>query len=145
MIRIASPAWETMRVHARRAYPDECCGAMLGRREAEEKVVTLAVPLPNTFVGPQRTRYELRPEDLLEATREARRQGLELLGIYHSHPDCEAYFSKTDLANSWPWYSFVVLSVRGGEVVEAASYLPNPEQTQALEEPLRTPAATPPR
>jgi proteasome lid subunit RPN8/RPN11 len=139
MIRIESQAWETMRAHARQAYPEECCGALLGRLDAHQKLVTQAIPLANAFAGPHQTRYELRPEDLLEASREARREGLELVGIYHSHPDCGPCFSKTDLANSCPWYSFVVLSVRRGEVEQATSWLPNLDRTQAVEERLEHP------
>jgi len=44
-------------------------------------------PLDNVSQGSQRARYELRPEDLLRADREAREQKLDLIGIYHSHPD----------------------------------------------------------
>ncbi len=140
MIRIDEDAWETMLAHAREVYPAECCGAMLGRINAGEKQVTRAIPLDNAYAGPQRTRYELRPQDLLNADREARRQGLDLVGIYHSHPDCDAYFSKTDLENSCPWYSFVVLSVRSGEFDHATSWLPNADQTAAEKEELIHPA-----
>ena len=71
-----------------------------------------AVPLENAFEGAQAARYELRPEDLLAADKAARARGMDLIGIYHSHPDCDAYFSETDLKNSCPWYSFVVLSIK---------------------------------
>ena len=70
------------------------------------------------------------------ADREARQQGMDLIGIFHSHPDCDAYFSKTDLENSCPWYSFVVLSVKGGKFDHANSFLPNAEQTAAEKEEL---------
>jgi proteasome lid subunit RPN8/RPN11 len=142
MIRIDTDAWSAMRSHAERAYPNECCGAMLGRIDSGVKSVQRAVALDNAFAGPQKTRYEIRPEDLLEADRAARRDGLDLIGIYHSHPDCEAYFSETDLKNSCPWYSFVVVSVRGGRFDHAASWLPNPEQTAAEAERLSYPEGT---
>ena len=81
------------------------------------------MPLENASAGSQRARYELRPEDLLHAEREARKQNMDLIGIYHSHPDCGAYFSETDLKNSCPWYSFVVLSIQKGEFDHANSWL----------------------
>jgi proteasome lid subunit RPN8/RPN11 len=109
---------------------------MLGRIEDEKKLVTIAQPLENVSAGSQAARYELRPEDLLAADREARRQNLDLIGIYHSHPDCDAYFSETDLKNSCPWYSFVVLSVREGKFDHANSWLPNAEQTESEKEEL---------
>lgn len=136
MIRIEPQAWREMVAHARATYPNECCGAMLGRVDNGHKVVELALCLENAFDGEQRHRYEVRPEDLLAAERRARREGLELVGIFHSHPDADAYFSETDLKNSCPWYSFVVLSVKRGAVEHARSFLPNAEQTAADEEEL---------
>ena len=59
---------------------------------------------------------------LLAAEREARARSLDLVGIYHSHPDCDAYFSETDLKNSCPWYSFVVLSIRKGHLTGSRDY-----------------------
>ena len=130
MIRIEPEPWAAMVAHARRIYPDECCGAMLGIAENGSKTVSEALPLENSFAGPRAARYELRPEDLLAAEKAARSRGLDLIGIYHSHPDCDAYFSQTDLKNSCPWYSFVVLSIRNGEFHHAHSWLPNFEQTE---------------
>jgi proteasome lid subunit RPN8/RPN11 len=109
---------------------------MLGRANGSEKRVSRALPLENAWPGEQRTRYELRPEDLLAAEKQARGQGLELIGIYHSHPDCDAYFSETDLKNSCPWYSFVVLSIQQGVFGHANSWLPNAEQTAVQKEEL---------
>ena len=139
MIEIAAEAWETMVRHAERIYPNECCGAMLGRIEGGAKLVTEAVPMENAYVGEQADRYELRPEDLLEADRQARARGLDLIGIFHSHPDCDAYFSNTDLKNSCPWYSFVVLSIQDGKFNHANSFLPDLDQTSAEREELTCP------
>ena len=139
MIRIEPEAWAVMVSHARSTYPNECCGAMLGSIDGGEKVVRVAVALENVFEGAQAARYELRPQDLIAADAEARRQGMDLIGVFHSHPDCDAYFSKTDLENSCPWYSFVVLSIKQGELDHANSFLPDPDQTQADSEEMEYP------
>ena len=136
MIRIEAEPWQVMLAHARETYPNECCGAMLGELDDGSKIVSVAMPLENAFAGAQAARYELRPEDLLAADRAARQRNLDLIGIYHSHPDCDAYFSTTDLKNSCPWYSFVVLSIRKGEFDHANSWLPNADQTEAAKEEL---------
>jgi proteasome lid subunit RPN8/RPN11 len=136
MIKIDKEAWEAMVAHAEAKYPNECCGAMIGHVEDGQKLVCGAAPMENAYAGVQGSRYELRPEDLLAADRSARAVGLDLIGIFHSHPDCDAYFSKTDLENSCPWYSFVVLSVKGGKFDHAASFLPNADQTAAEKEEL---------
>lgn len=109
---------------------------MIGRIQNGSKTVTEAVPLENAFRGEQGERYELRPEDLLAADKAARNRGLDLIGIFHSHPDCDAYFSETDLKNSCPWYSFVVLSIKKGKFDHANSFLPDIEQTSAEREEL---------
>jgi proteasome lid subunit RPN8/RPN11 len=136
MIKIDTTAWKVMVAHAEATFPNECCGAMIGTIDGELKVVTRALPMENAYTGTQEDRYELRPEDLLAADRDARAAGLDLIGIFHSHPDCDAYFSKTDLENSCPWYSFVVLSVKGGKFDHANSFLPNADQTAAEKEEL---------
>ncbi len=128
-----------MVLHAERTYPNECCGVMLGHIKGDAKYVTAALPLENAFIGAQGERYELRPQDLLHAERRAREHGLDLIGIFHSHPDCDAYFSETDLKNSCPWYSFVVLSVNLGKFDHANSFTPDAEQTVAETEELRWP------
>src|SRR5579864_1065783 len=136
MIRVAGEPWRGMVAPARSTSPNGCCGAMRGRVDGDAKEVLAAMTLENSSAGSQAARYELRPADLLAADREARRRGMDLVGIYHSHPDCDAYFSKTDLENSCPWYSFIVLSVKGGKFDHAASFLPNADQTDAPKEEL---------
>jgi proteasome lid subunit RPN8/RPN11 len=136
MIRIEAEPWAEMVAHARKTYPNEFCGAMLGSADDGTKLVRAAMPLENAFAGAQVARYELRPEDLLAADKAARERKMDLIGIYHSHPDCDAYFSATDLKNSCPWYSFVVLSIQKGEFHHANSWLPNFEQTEAAKEEL---------
>ena len=136
MIRIESEPWAAMVAHARASYPNECCGAMLGSTDGETKLVRESIALQNAFEGAQAARYELRPEDLLAADKAARERHMDLIGIYHSHPDCDAYFSTSDLQNSCPWYSFVVLSIQKGEFHHANSFLPNFDQTDAPKEEL---------
>jgi proteasome lid subunit RPN8/RPN11 len=136
MIHIEQAAWDVMVSHAQSTFPNECCGVMIGRTDGSKKVVTGAVAVENAYKGAQEDRYEIKPEDLLAADKRARAEGLDLIGIFHSHPDCDAYFSKTDLENSCPWYSFVVLSIRQGKFDHANSFLPNADQTAAEKEEL---------
>lgn len=137
MIEIEQLPWSDMVAHAESVYPNECCGAMLGSIDGEAKIVLASLRLENAAAGSQRAYYELRPEDLLRADRAARERKMDLIGIYHSHPDCDAYFSQTDLKNSCPWYSFVVLSIHKGRFDHANSWLPNAEQTTAEKEELK--------
>ena len=136
MLKIEAAPMREMIAHAEATYPNECVGAMIGTIDGDVKTVDFALRLENSAEGSQRAYYELRPEHLLAADRAAREQGKDLIGIYHSHPDCDAYFSQTDLKNSCPWYSFVVLSIQGGKFHHANSWLPDAEQTRAEREEL---------
>ena len=136
MLRIARIPFTIMRAHAEAAYPNECVGAMLGTTGDDAKCVTLAMPLENSAEGSQTAFYQLSNDSLLAADKAARQLGLDMIGIYHSHPDADAYFSETDLKHSCPWYSFVVLSVKSGRYDHANSWLPDFEQTRADREEL---------
>ena len=125
-----------MVAHAEAKFPNECCGAMIGKIDGDEKQVISAEPMENAYAGAQGARYELRPEDLMEADKRVRAAGLDLIGIFHSHPDCDAYFSKRDLANSCSWFSYVVLSIKNGRFDHANSYRPDFDQKEAPKEEL---------
>src|SRR5258706_15736660 len=125
MIKLNSTSWQTMVDHAKATYPDECCGALLGRKVEGFRAVEVALPLENVHEGPKSERYDLPPRDFMRAESLADEKGLKLVGFYHSHPDHEAYFSEIALKNSCPRYSYVVLSIRTGKFNGAKRFLPN--------------------
>lgn len=132
MIQIEKEAWDLMVSHAESTFPKECCGVMVGA----DGVVREAVPLPNSYTGPQDDFFVMDPQDLLRVDRQSREKGLDVLGVFHSHPNCDAYFSKRDLENSCPWFSYVVLSIKNGRFDHANSYRPDFDQTAAPKEEL---------
>ncbi len=136
MLSIESRPFAEMKAHAEATYPNECVGAMIGTTTDGNKVVESALQLENSAEGSQRAYYQLSPDHLMKADRAAREQGKEMIGIYHSHPDGDAYFSETDLKNSCPWYSFVVLSIQKGKFDHANSWLPDADQSHADKEEL---------
>ena len=99
-----------IRAHGAETYPNECCGALIGR----DGVVTETLALPNTTEEGPRRRFMVRPQDYREAERRAGELGGELLGFYHSHPDHPARPSQYDLDHAWPFFSYVIVSVREG-------------------------------
>jgi proteasome lid subunit RPN8/RPN11 len=109
---------EAIRRHAAETYPHECCGALIGR----EGVVTDAFALPNTTEEGPRRRFLVRPDDYREAERRAAAGGGELLGFYHSHPDHPALPSQYDLDHAWPFFSYVIVSVREGLAGDMTSW-----------------------
>jgi proteasome lid subunit RPN8/RPN11 len=132
MIRINKQAWDTMVSHVESTFPKEGCGLMIG----SDGLVEQAVPLPNAYSGPQEDFFVIDPKDLHRVDSESREKGLDVLGVFHSHPDCDAYFSKRDLEHSCPWFSYVVLSIKNGRFDHANSYRPDFDQTAAPKEEL---------
>ncbi len=100
--------------HARSTYPEECCGFLLGV-DGEVRRIQRALPAQNANQDSRKNRYNIDPMELVRADEEARRSSLNLVGIYHSHPDAPAQPSQFDLEHAWPWYSYLVLSVQNGE------------------------------
>jgi len=142
MIRIEEPAWETMLEHARAAYPKECCGILLGvEAPGGERVVRTAFPCRNAYDGDQHDRFLIDPLDQVKASLKSRSEDADILGFFHSHPDCDAYFSATDLKHSWPWYSNVVLSIRNGRLATAKAFRASQDQSQAEVEELLYPSS----
>ena len=117
-LQLKSHVDAAIRAHGAETYPNECCGALIGR----EGVVTETLALPNmTDEGP-RTRFRVTPKDYREAERRASECGAELLGFYHSHPDHPARPSQYDLDHAWPIFSYVIVSVREGVSEDMTSW-----------------------
>lgn len=113
---------EGIRAHGVETYPHECCGAILGRDGGEGREVLALWPLVNRRDDSPRNRFSLTAEDVLRAERTARERNLEIIGWYHSHPDHPARPSDYDREHAWPWYSYVIVSVAGGEAKEMTSW-----------------------
>ncbi|MGH7545894.1 MAG: Mov34/MPN/PAD-1 family protein [Gemmatimonadota bacterium] len=100
--------------HLEGAYPHEGVGALLGTPDGERRRVERHIPLANAVSRNRRRRYEVAPEELVRVQRDARGDGLEVLGYYHSHPDAEPVPSEADREAGWPWYVYVIVRVAGG-------------------------------
>lgn len=107
-----------IRSHGAETYPDECCGALIGRDGA----VTSTYALPNTTEEGPRRRFRVRPQDYRDAEQRAAAGGADLLGFYHSHPDHPARPSQYDLDHAWPFFSYIIVSVRGGVPEDITSW-----------------------
>jgi len=128
---------EAIEAHGGDAFPHECCGALLGTAGQ----VTATFPLPNTTEEGPRRRFLVRPADYQAAERDASARGLELLGFYHSHPDHPARPSQYDLDHAWPVFSYVIVSIMGGEPAAMTSWLLKDDRSAFDEQPLARAAA----
>ncbi len=109
--------------HCQNAYPYEGCGILLGLAEDGGKTVVEVLPTGNARdEADQRSRYLIPPESLLEGELQAEERGLEVIGYFHSHPHHPALPSAFDREHGWPWYSYLIMSVRGGKAVASRSW-----------------------
>lgn len=94
---------------SRAEYPDEACGVILGPLGSGN--ATRIKPMINAAHSP--TFYEFDPKDLLALYREVDDLDEEIVVIYHSHTDTEAYPSRTDIAYAGePGAHYVLVSTR---------------------------------
>jgi proteasome lid subunit RPN8/RPN11 len=100
-----------IRAHGADTYPNECCGALIGR----DGKVSASFALPNTTQEGPRRRFLVRPEDYRAAEARAAEKGCELLGFYHSHPDHPARPSQYDLDHAFPFFWYVIVSIQQGQ------------------------------
>lgn len=136
MISIHSIAKEIMIEDAIGSFPDECCGFFFGTEEASgNRVVTHVLVVNNAKEGDKRRRFEISPRDYLKAERFAEENKLQLLGVYHSHPNHPAIPSETDRLSAQPYFSYIIISVYNKEVKDIRSWKLNPH-AQFHEEPV---------
>jgi proteasome lid subunit RPN8/RPN11 len=111
-MRISSELVDQIVAHALEDRPNECCG-MVGGRDGAATTIYRA---RNAFESPMR--YTVDERDLFRITqREIPDAGEELVGIYHSHPNSEAYPSQTDinLAENWPDPLYLICSLEDAD------------------------------
>lgn len=108
--------------HLETAYPNEACGFLLGNADAEGRTISHLVEAENQSTENQRRRFVIAPLDYMKAERYATKEGLTLLGIYHSHPDHPAIPSVHDLEFAQPWFSYFIHSITSGEMTDTRSY-----------------------
>ena len=92
-LEVSTAILSAMLTEAARAHPRECCGILLG----EGAAITAIAPAANVHDAPL-THFEIDPQALVDAHRQARSGGPQVLGYYHSHPNGLARPSVTDEA-----------------------------------------------
>ena len=111
MLQLSQELRASIEQFARAGYPRETCGLILGRQNGGCAEATRIFSARNLNRERAADRYELDPQHFLAADAEARDAGLEIVGIWHSHPDHPARPSATDLESAWEGWSYVIISV----------------------------------
>jgi proteasome lid subunit RPN8/RPN11 len=112
MITIDPVAKELMIDDGIKSFPDECCGFIYGNEDEKgNRIVTEVMVVDNSKEGDKRRRFEISPKDYIKAEKYAFESNLQLLGIYHSHPNHPAIPSEHDRIAAQPYFSYIIISV----------------------------------
>jgi proteasome lid subunit RPN8/RPN11 len=123
------------------AYPNECCGILIGRDGAADRVIERIVPMKNVFdPGEQYHRFTIDPMALGRADESAAAEGKAVVGFYHSHPDHPARPSEYDRTHVPPWsyYSHIIVAIEKAKPAAMTAWVFN-EQTEQFDEQEITP------
>lgn len=103
-------------------FPHEACGFFAGHEDGNVRVVEDLWEVPNVSRENLKRRFVVDPRDYMKAEQRAQEAGLQLLGIFHSHPEHPAVPSEHDLRSAQPFFSYVIVSVMGGRTADIRSY-----------------------
>jgi proteasome lid subunit RPN8/RPN11 len=122
MLLIEQKPLDEMYQDALQSFPDECCGFFFGKELEEERIITNVLIVHNSKEGDKRRRFEISPKDYLNAERFADENDLQLIGVYHSHPNHPAIPSEHDRIAAQPYFSYIIISVKENEIAETRSW-----------------------
>jgi len=118
-VSIPAESLDQIAAHAFACFPEECCGLLVGDRPSNTTVRFV----PTTNVAHSAKVYTIDPKEHLRAELAAEADGLEVIGVVHSHTHTEAYPSPTDVAQAVdPGWHYVIVTIMRG-VAEPRSYL----------------------
>lgn len=134
-LKIADQLYSQIKQHLEAAYPNEGAGLLLGIAEGETKTVKSILPFANNFeASEQFHRYLITAEDMFKGELEAEKLGLDVIGVFHSHPDHPSQASEYDREYAVPWYSYLIVSVKKGKSANAQSWVLSDNRKNFIEE-----------
>jgi len=126
---ISTACLETLRQHGESGYPHEICGLLIGNINDEGWSVQDIRPVANLNQARAADRFQLDPAGYQAIDRELRGTAVEIIGVYHSHPDCPAKPSPTDLASAWEGFAYPIISICDGKSADLHCWAINDHTT----------------
>jgi len=118
-------AFSHMQEIAQAGYPNEICGLLLGTINKQGWHIQQVRQVENINTERAADRFQLDPAGYQAIDQEIRGTDLEIIGVFHSHPDCPAKPSPTDLDNAWEGFLYPIVSVCDGKVAGIHCWEPN--------------------
>ena len=138
MITIPKNLLAEIHQHLEETYPEEGVGFLFGL-DGDERVVKTLHPVPNAWQPEveRRHRYDVAPQDIMQADEKAEELGLIIIGAYHSHPDHPNEPSETDRERAHPYFSYLITSVRKGEASGTRAWRLLEDRSKFVEEEIK--------
>lgn len=129
MLQLTQEQFDRIVAQGREGKPLEICGLLAGRKEGEDTLIS-EIHIAESDDKSELT-YTINARDYMKAERAAREAGVQLVGIYHTHPATRPYPSPTDVKQAhwgdlddltFPGFSYLIVSLRDVENPEPRSY-----------------------
>jgi proteasome lid subunit RPN8/RPN11 len=132
-LKIKYRYFESIEKHALKVFPLECCGLLIGKMGKGIFEVKKVVPAKN--IHKSEVSFEADAELVYRALDAAEAKGLDLIGIYHSHPNMCAYVSAVDaeIMKLWPNVAWLVLGVSENQIIEKKVFMLKESKIVGLE------------
>lgn len=143
-LQLTSTHLEQIKTHGLNCYPEECCGLLVGKILNKNKILVEVIPTENDWQNQQnlftnitnknslknrnkKDSFSISPLTLIKIQKQARQKNLQIIGIYHSHPNHPAIPSDFDQAIAWQTYSYIIVSVKEKQTKELLNWTLNSE------------------
>lgn len=131
-LHLSAAGLARLHAHAREGYPHEVVGILAGQRAGGH--VSHVEPLRNEQAEGAEKRYRVNGLMLLRAEQRLAREGLEIVGYYHSHPDHPAMYSDTDRDLALPHMSYLITAVQTDGITETRCWRLRDDRSEMDEE-----------
>lgn len=136
MLVVPNRLIEEMNAHVEEAYPEEGAGFLIGESGEVKEIMALSNSRED---GARHNRFLFSPEDYLKAELKAEGLGLNLIGVFHSHPDCPNIPSDYDREWAQPFFSYIITRVDHGKAVNSRSWRLVEDRSRFEEEAIQVP------
>ncbi len=119
-IVISDALHKQIRTHLESTFPNEGGGFLVGNLNSAQRIIEEVHPVENIFEKEEQFHRFLAETGAFQRIEDdADARGLSLLGYYHSHPDSPAVPSEFDRVHAWPFFAYLIVSVRSGKAAES--------------------------
>ena len=137
MLTIPRKIQEQIQAHGAAAYPYEGCGLLLGTAVNNKNIVVAIRPMRNVWPEQEekRERFRIDEREWARVELEALAEGLDVIGVFHSHPNHPPIASPRDLTwAAWAGYSYLITEIRQGKAQDGRSWQLLPDRSGFVEE-----------